>query len=180
MDTSWLIITLISLAFSALFSGIEIAFVTSDRVRVELDVQKGGFVGRVLNTFYSRSEFFISTILVGNNIMLVIYGMGAAKMLEPWLITVCPNQAFVLIAQTLVSTGVILLTGEFFPKSVFRINPNRSLKFFAPMMAVIYYILYPVSLFTTWLSGLLMRMFGVPNRTPQLGAISLGDLNDYI
>ena len=114
MDTSWLIITLISLAFSALFSGIEIAFVTS----VELDVQKGGFVGRVLNTFYSRSEFFISTILVGNNIMLVIYGMGAAKMLEPWLITVCPNQAFVLIAQTLVSTGVILLTGEFFPKSV--------------------------------------------------------------
>ena len=82
MDTSWLIITLISLAFSALFSGIEIAFVTSDRVRVELDVQKGGFVGRVLNTFYSRSEFFISTILVGNNIMLVIYGMARQKCLS--------------------------------------------------------------------------------------------------
>ena len=117
IDTSWLIITIISLAFSALFSGIEIAFVTSDRVRVELDIQKGGFIGRVFNIFYSRSEFFISTILVGNNIMLVIYGMGAAKMIEPWLEGIYPNQAFVLICQTLISTGIILLTGEFLPKS---------------------------------------------------------------
>ena len=91
MDTTWLIITLISLAFSAFFSGIEIAFVTSDRVRVELDVQKGGFVGKVLNLFYSRSEFFISTILVGNNIVLVIYGMGAAKMIEPTLRRSCSS-----------------------------------------------------------------------------------------
>ena len=108
---------------------------TSDRVRVELDVQKGGLVGRALNTFFSNSEFFISTILVGNNIVLVVYGMGAAKMLEPWLESIYPNQAFVLIAQTLISTGVILLTGEFFPKTVFRINPNRSLRLFAPLVA---------------------------------------------
>ena len=112
MDTTWLIITLISLAFSAFFSGIEIAFVTSDRVRVELDVQKGGFVGKVLNLFYSRSEFFISTILVGNNIVLVIYGMGAAKMIEPTLEGWLDNQALVLIAQTLISTGIILITGD--------------------------------------------------------------------
>ncbi len=180
MDTSWLILTLISLAFSALFSGIEIAFVTSDRVRIELDVQKGGFVGRALNLFYSKSEFFISTILVGNNIVLVIYGMGAAKMIEPWLESWLDNQALVLLAQTLISTGIILLTGEFFPKTIFRINPNRSLRLFAPLVAIIYYILYPISLFTTWLSTLLMRMFGVENHNPALGAISLGDLNEYI
>ncbi len=180
IDSSWLIITILALIFSALFSGIEIAFVTSDRVRVELDVQKGGLVGRALNTFFSNSEFFISTILVGNNIVLVVYGMGAAKMLEPWLESIYPNQAFVLIAQTLISTGVILLTGEFFPKTVFRINPNRSLRLFAPLVALIYYLLYPVSLFTTWLSKMLMKLFGIKSTGDKTGAISMGDLNDYL
>ena len=180
IDSSWLIITILALIFSALFSGIEIAFVTSDRVRVELDVQKGGLVGRALNTFFSNSEFFISTILVGNNIVLVIYGMGAANMLEPWLVTVYPNQAFVLIAQTLISNGIILLTGEFFPKTVFRINPNRSLRLFAPLVAMIYYLLYPVSLFTTWLSKTLMKLFGIKLSGDKVGAISMGDLNEYL
>lgn len=180
IDTSWLIITIISLAFSALFSGIEIAFVTSDRVRVELDIQKGGFIGRVFNIFYSRSEFFISTILVGNNIMLVIYGMGAAKMIEPWLEGIYPNQAFVLICQTLISTGIILLTGEFLPKSIFRINPNRSMRVVAPLSASFYFILYPISLFTTWLSKALMKIFGIRSENVKLGAISIGDLNEYL
>ena len=94
MDATWLILTLIALGFSALFSGIEIAFVTSDRVRVELDIQKGGLIGRCLSLFYSNPNFFISTILVGNNIVLVIYGIGAAKMLEPWLETLFHNQAW--------------------------------------------------------------------------------------
>ena len=180
MDTTWLIITIISLAFSALFSGIEIAFVTSDRVRVELDVQKGGFVGRVLNIFYSRAEFFISTILVGNNIVLVIYGMGAAKMIEPTLEGWLDNQALVLIAQTLISTGIILITGEFLPKTIFRINPNRSMQLFAPLTAAIYFLLYPISLFTTWLSKCLMRIAGVKDRNVKLGALSLVDLNEYL
>ena len=180
MDTTWLIITLISLAFSAFFSGIEIAFVTSDRVRVELDVQKGGFVGKVLNLFYSRSEFFISTILVGNNIVLVIYGMGAAKMIEPTLEGWLDNQALVLIAQTLISTGIILITGEFLPKTIFRINPNRSMQLFAPLTATIYLLLYPISLFTTWLSKILMKIFGVKDRNAKLGALSLVDLNEYL
>ena len=84
-DLTWLIITLVSLAFSALFSGVEIAFVSSDRVRVELDIQKGGLIGRWLSLFYSNPNFFISTILVGNNVVLVIYGIGFAKMVEPLL-----------------------------------------------------------------------------------------------
>lgn len=176
----WLIITLVALTFSALFSGTEIAFVTSDRVRVELDIQKGGLIGRSLSLFYNNAEFFISTILVGNNIMLVIYGMGAAKFIEPWLHDIWPHEGFILIAQTLISTAIILITGEFFPKSVFRINPNRSMTLLAPLMALLYGILYPVSLFATWLSRMLMHLFGIKNGNAKLGALSLGDLNQYL
>ncbi len=180
MDATWLILTLIALGFSALFSGIEIAFVTSDRVRVELDIKKGGLIGRCLSLFYSNPNFFISTILVGNNIVLVIYGIGAAKMLEPWLETLFHNQAWVLISQTLLSTLVILLTGEFFPKTIFRINPNRSLRLVAPFTALLYCLLYPVSLFSTWISKMLMSICGIKDKDTKLGIISMGDLNEYL
>lgn len=176
----WLIIALISLSFSALFSGVEIAFISSDRVRVELDVKKGGVISRILNLFYRNSEFFISTILVGNNIVLVIYGMGAAALLEPWLERVYPNEAFILLMQTLISTGIILLTGEFFPKAIFRINPNTSLKVFAIPVWVIYLLLYPISLFTTWLSRALMKLCGVKSSAAGPVRLSVGDLNNYL
>lgn len=180
IDTSWLIISLAALAFSAFFSGIEMAFVSSDRVRIELDVQKGGFIGRALNVFYSNSQFFISTILVGNNIVLVVYGMGAAKTIEPWLATVCPNQVMVLVCQTLISTGLILLMGEFLPKAIFRINPNRSFRLATPLTAFFYYLLYPVSLFSTWLSKVLMKLLGIKSTEVKLGVLSIGDLNNYL
>ena len=179
-DYSWLILTIVALAFSALFSGTEIAFVTSDRVRVELDIKKGGLMGHSLSLFYNNPDFFISTILVGNNIMLVVYGMGAAKFIEPWLAQIWPHEGFILVAQTLISTGIILITGEFFPKTVFRINPNRSISVLAPLMALIYMCLYPISLFATWLSKMLMKVFGIKNGQAKLGALSLGDLNEYL
>lgn len=179
MDTM-LILALLSLVFSALFSGIEIAYVTSDRVRVELDVKRGGPVGGALNLFYSKPEFFISTILVGNNIMLVVYGLGTAELLENWIRSWCHNQAGILIFNTLISTGIILLTGEFFPKSIFRINPNTSLKIFAIPVWIFYILLYPISLLSTWLSKLLMRLAGVKSSDAKLGLLSVGDLNQYI
>lgn len=89
----WLIITIVSLVLSALFSGVEIAYISSNRVKVEIDVKRGGFIGKIINLYYSRQELFISTILVGNNIVLVIYGMGAAALLEPWIAVWCPNEA---------------------------------------------------------------------------------------
>ncbi len=123
--TSWLILALVSLVFSALFSGVEIAYITADKVRVGLDSSRGGILNRIIGKYYSNQEFFISTILVGNNIMLVIYGMGAAALLEPWIEEhISANQAVILLLQTLISTLVILFTGEFLPKSIFRINPN--------------------------------------------------------
>ncbi len=176
----WLTIALVSLAFSALFSGVEIAFVTSDRVRALLDVKKGGAVSRVLNLFYRRSDFFITTILVGNNIVLVIYGMGAAKLLQPWLEGFIHQEGLVLLTQTLVSTAVILLTGEFIPKTLFRINPNTSLRLFAIPVWLMYVALYPVSLLTTWLSRGLMRLCGIRSSSSPLGGLSVGDLSDYL
>ncbi len=129
--TSWIILTVISLILSGFFSGVEIAFITADRVRIGLDTSRGGWLNRIIARYYSHQEFFISTILVGNNIMLVIYGMGAAALLEPWIEAhISPNQGVVLLMQTIISTLVILFTGEFIPKSVFRINPNTSLKIF--------------------------------------------------
>ncbi len=179
--TVWLIITLVSLLFSALFSGVEMAFVTSDRVRVRLDVQRGGFISGIINRFYSHSELFISTILVGNNIMLVIYGMGFAKLIEPMLAEYIRNEAGVLLVQTLLSTLVILLTGEFLPKTVFGINPNSSLKVFALPIGLFYVVLYPISQFTAWLSRMLMRMVGIKDDEGRgLGILSIGDLNDYL
>ena len=177
---TWIIITLVSLIFSALFSGVEIAYVTSDRVRTELDVKMGGPISRALNVFYRHPEFFISTILVGNNIALVIYGMGFAKFLEEPLVEAGVGEFPVLLIQTLVSTGVILLMGEFFPKTIFRINPNASLKLFALPMMAIYAILYPISLFTTWLSRALMKLFGVSDEQAASGLLSIGDLNQYL
>lgn len=176
----WIAITLVSLMFSALFSGCEMAFVTSDRVRVELDVKRGGLISRIINLFYSRSELFISTILVGNNVMLVIYGMGAAMFIEPFLARISTNEFFILICQTLISTAVILLTGEFLPKTIFGINPNNSLKIFALPVWIFYIVLYPVSVFTAWLSRALMRLAGIKDATNRLHFISIGDLNDYI
>ena len=180
MSPTWIIIIIVSLLFSALFSGIEIAFVTSDRVRTELDVKMGGPISRALNLFYRHSEFFISTILVGNNIMLVIYGMGAAMLIEPPLRQFYDNDMAVLIIQTLASTLVILLTGEFLPKTIFRINPNASLKFFALPMMLIYYILYPISSFSAWLSKILMKLCGIKESNEDSNMLSVGDLNQYL
>lgn len=156
------------------------AYVTSDRVRVELDVNKGGVIGRIINRLYSNSELFISTLLVGNNVVLVIYGMGAAALIEPVLAHIYNHEVFILFGQTLVSTLVILLTGEFLPKTIFGINPNNSFKVMALPMYVFYIVLYPISAFTSWLSKMLMRFVGVKDSGKKMHLISIGDLNDYI
>lgn len=179
--TTWILITLISLILSGFFSGVEIAFITADRVRIGLDTSRGGLLNNIIARYYSHQEFFISTILVGNNIMLVIYGMGAAALLEPWIAAhISSNQGVILLCQTIISTLVILFTGEFIPKSIFRINPNTSLKVFALPVYFFYIILYPIAAFTSWLSRGLMRLAGIKAGQASLGALSMNDLNDYL
>lgn len=179
--TGWIIIVLISLTLSALFSAVETAFVTGDRVRVEIDAKRGGLIGRILNKFYSDGEFFISSLLVANNIVNIIYGMGAVILLEPWLRRIFPDsEAGVLVCQTLISTIVVLMAGEFLPKTVSRINPNSSLKFFALPVYCFYLLLYPISLFVSWVSRMLMKLFGMESHDVGLGMLSVRDLNEYL
>lgn len=175
-----ILLTLVCLLFSALFSGVEIAYVTADKVRTQLDVERGGFISGIIERFYNSSQMFISTILVGNNIVLVIYGIGAAAILEPPLERWLHNDALVLLSQTLISTAVILITGEFFPKTVFRINPNGYLRFFALPVWIFYIVLYPVSWFTAWLSRSLMHLVGVKGDDVAPATLSIADLNSYL
>lgn len=177
---AWIIITVVSLFFSALFSGAEIAFVTADRVRIEIDSHDGSIVSRIIKHFYADSQFFISSILVGNNVMLVIYGMGAAKLITSGLHTYISSEALMLVVQTLLSTLIILLTGEFLPKTVSRINPVRSLKIFAVPIFIFYIIFYPISQLATWLSRVMMKMIGLKGEQTRMHLLSIGDLGDYL
>ena len=176
----WIIVTIVSLMFSALFSGAEMAFVTGDRVRVEIDVKQGGIIGRILRRFYANSQFFISSILVGNNIVLVIYGMGAAALMKPLQAKLGLDDGSLLLLQTIASTIVIIITGEFLPKTVFRINPNASLRLVAIPLYLFYIILYPVALLATAMSRGLMRLFGLKSSENVIRLISVSDLNDYL
>lgn len=177
----YLILTITALVFSAFFSGMEIAFVSSNKVKAEIDIKKGGLVSQILNIFYAHRETFISTLLVGNNIVNVVYGIGIAWLLkeplESWL---GDNEALVLLVQTIISTAIVLVMSEFLPKTVFRINPNKSLRIFAVPLLMLYLILYPISKFTSWLSMVLMRLFGIKNEKDEIRLISVGELDDYL
>lgn len=158
---NWIVIIIIALLFSAFFSGMEIAFVSSNKVRAELDMKQKGLLSKMLSLFYGNEEQFISTMLVGNNIALVIYGMGMAALLEPLIDMVWHQEAFVVLMQTLISTLLILFVGEFMPKTIFRIDPNATMRFFAPLVWLIYVVLYPISKFTSMVSKCVMRLGGV-------------------
>lgn len=175
------ILILGSLFFSAFFSGMEIGFVSSNRIRLELDKKRDSLSARILNLFYSHPEQFISTMLVGNNIALVIYGIGMANFLYPFLASVWDNELFIVVAQTLFSTLLILITGEFLPKTIFRINPNFALRIFSVPLSVIYFILYPISKFSAVLSKGVLRLVGVrlPERS-ESGLVSKVDLDFFI
>ena len=161
--TALIIYIIITLAFSAFFSGMEIAFVSSNKLRFEMDRSQSGFSSRLAATFFEHPNNFISTLLVGNNIAIVVYGILIAQLLEPTVIVPLgiTNEWLALFLQTLISTIIVLFTGEFLPKTLFKINPNRTLVFFAPLAYLFYIILFPISKFTSGLSKLLLRLFGL-------------------
>lgn len=150
---------LISILFSAFFSGMEIAFVSSNKLRIEIDrKQKKAFAGLV-SFFTKHPSRFIASMLVGNNIALVIYGIAFAMLLEEPLRNMLGGNSEVtlLLIQTLISTLIILLTAEFLPKTLFRINPNNSLRLLSLPILLFYAILYPVTLFTIGISNFTMK-----------------------
>ena len=135
---------LLALIASAFFSGMEIAFLSTDKLRLELDRNKGGFSAKILGLLYGRPDRFITTMLLGNNVALVIYGLLMAELMEPWLISlVGKNDGLILLLQSILSTLLILFVGEFMPKVTFRANPNRTMRFFSGLAFVVYVVLYP-------------------------------------
>lgn len=161
--TTLIIQILITLAFSAFFSGMEIAFVSSNKLRFEMDRSQSGWGSRFAAVFYEHPNNFISTLLVGNNIAIVVYGILFAHLLEPLVIEPLgiTSEWLILLIQTVISTLVVLVTGEFLPKMLFKLNPNRTLTFFAPLAYVFYVGLYPISKFTSGLAKVILRAFGL-------------------
>ena len=173
---------LISMAFSAFFSGMEIAFVSSNQLRFEMDRNEQSITSRILSIFYHNPNNFISTMLVGNNIALVIYGILMAELIEQQLLAdLISNEFLLVLTQTLISTLIILVTGEFMPKTLFKINPNFTLSIFALPTFVCYVVLYPISKIASGISGLLLRLTGTKiNKDASAKAFTKVDLDHFI
>lgn len=174
------LIAVIAIVFSAFFSGSEIAYVQSNKVRVEIDASQGGVVNRLIRRFSRHEEMFISSLLVGNNIVLVIYGIAVSSLINPPLESIMHNEALVLIANTIISTSIILLSGEFLPKTAFRINPNLAMRMVALPLYAIYLLLYPIAWIVTKFSKLMMRIFHVAGNQNNSGTLTIDQLDDYI
>ena len=177
----YLTIIIIAVVFSALFSGAEIAYVQSSKVRMAIDATRGGITDRIIKHFNQREDMFISSLLVGNNIVLVIYGIALSALINPVLeIWFGDNEALMLISNTIFSTGVILLLGEFLPKTTFRINPNLMMRIFAVPLYVIYLVVYPVSWLVSAISRGLMRIFGIKGEEEDNDRLTMEELDNFI
>ena len=160
IDMSLVAGILTMMVFSAFFSGMEIAFVSSNRMRAEMDKEKSVFTQKILAKFYSHPNGFVSTMLVGNNIVLVVYGILFAKLFDQTLFkNLEPEMA--VMADTVLSTLVVLFTGEFLPKVFFKSNANKLLTVFSPIAYLFYLLLWPISKFATFLARCLLRMLGI-------------------
>ena len=186
MSTTTLIIScVIILLFSAFFSGMEIAFVSSSKLRVEMDkVAKEGLTSRILGIFYAHPNNFISTLLIGNNIALVLYGILMARIIDILVLQptgICDDGPIQLTVQTLISTLIVLVTGEFLPKTIFHLNPNGMMNAFALPAFLFYVVLYPISKFTSGLSKAFLWMVGAKVQpTKHDKAFTKVDLDDLI
>lgn len=189
IDTSTIISVVAILLLSGFFSGMEIAFVSSSKLRFEMERQEQGLSPRLIDIFYHHPNSFISTLLVGNNIALVIYGILMAKIVSAAILIPlgihnpvgdCPNEAVCLFLQTILATIIVLVTGEFLPKTLFRINPNRMMRIFALPAYIFYIVLWPVSKLTSSLGKLLLWMAGEKvAKTPMEKTFTREDL-DYL
>jgi len=153
------IIIFLSLILSAFFSAVEFSFFASNRLRIELDKKQGLIWSGVISVFTRNQGQFIATMLIGNNVAIVIFSMLSADVLENAFSSAISSELLVFIIQTVVTTFIILALADFLPKSLVRFNPNFFLKIFALPTVLFYYLFYPISKFTLWLAKILMRLF---------------------
>ena len=175
-----LIIVIISILLSAFFSGMEIAFVSANKMHIELEKKRDGFIPKILTIITQKSSKFITTMLVGNNISLVIYSYYMGELLIRFLPIETFNDFSVLLIQTIISTIIILITAEFLPKAIFRIYANEVLKIFAVPAYIFYYIFHFFSEFITLISDFFLRVFFKTNADEQQTEFSKEELGIYI
>jgi putative hemolysin len=174
------IIILISLLFSAFFSGMELAYLSSNRLKIEVEKSRGAWQGKLKNIFYKNQSTIIALLLLGNNFALVIYGIKAAELLNPVLTKIgVQNEALLLISQTILSTLLVLITAEFLPKAVVQLNPNRFLNIGAVPLFIIFIILYLPTQFILLLSSGFLKLSGGKNKTSEK-VFSKVDLEHYV
>ena len=157
--TATLSVILICLLLSAFFSGMEIAFLTSNKLRIEIDKSKKGVTQALIDLFISHSGMYITTLLVGNNVVMVIYGIFMSDLLVKQFEFLHLSIGVELFVETLVSTLIILVFAEFLPKTVFRLRSNLFLKLFSVPVFLFYLLFFPLSYFSVWLGGWLLRIF---------------------
>lgn len=183
MDSSYLFIA-ITLAFSFFFSGIEIAFLSANKLQIELQGKQGVLWGRIMSYFLKRQSWFIGTTLIGNTLALVLFGIYMAQLIEPWLAANLPqslnDEVFILIFQTLISTLLILFTAEFLPKSLFLINPNLMLATLAVPFRIIYVLLAPLTFSIVYLSKIVIVHVLRIEYSEEKPVFALTDLNNYL
>ncbi|MCZ2357106.1 MAG: hemolysin family protein [Bacteroidia bacterium] len=184
--TSALILTLITTILIALFSGVEIAFLNANRLKIELKISQGGIIGRTLNVFYSMPSRFIATILIGNNLALVIYSLNFSDLLLPWLNSLglhsSPDPFPLFLVQTCLSTLFILIIAEYLPKMLFRYNSEILLEYTAPVMQFFYYILSPFVRLSTGITSFILATIFKKQPTSAVNTLifSKQDLNAII
>ena len=159
-DIPLLISIAVTMALSAFFSGMEIAFVSSNRMLAEMDREGNGIAKKIISKFYNHPNGFVSTMLVGNNIVLVVYGILVARLFDSTIFSSL-DDGMKVTADTLLSTLVILFTGEFLPKILFKNNANRLLSVFSVPAYLFYILLWPISRFSTLMSKCLLRIVGI-------------------
>ncbi len=170
----------VTLIFSAFFSGLEIAYISSNRLKIELDKAKGTFNARLLGGFYKNESFFIAMLLLGNNISLVVFGLFSAILLDPVIVGWgIENEGLILLIQTLMSTALVLIIAEFLPKAFVQINPNGYLKYSAYPMLIIFGILYVPTQVILVISNVALKLLRVDNDTTEK-VFSKVDLEHYV
>lgn len=171
---------IVFLLLSGFFSSSEIAFLSADRLQLELDKEKGRLSARILTFFYKHPGKYITTILVGNNIMNVVYGLFVAKLLEGYLHSFIPNDFIIVLIQTLISTAIIIIFGEYIPKAFAKARPNMQLFYSSHILMVIYIILFPITLVASALTFLVLRVMGVKSNENDVIPLTKVDLDYYI